>query len=1036
MKKYTWLFLTAMMCASPNSSLYSKGLLDGEAVSQKKDVIRVNGTVMDEANEPLPGVSILVKDEKGLGTITDVDGHFYLELHSTKDVLVFSYIGYKTKEVVIGKQINLNVVLEEDSKNLDEVVVVGYGSQKKLSVIGSIANLEPQKLQTGSTMSMANNLAGQVPGVIAIRTSGEPGYDNADFWIRGISSYQGTTTPLVLIDGVERDLNTIDPEEIESFSVLKDASASAMYGVRGANGVIVITTKRGKIAPPSVHLRVEHAFQKPTKLPDFLGAPEYMEFMNNLAGEDNAPFTREQIDRTASGYDKELYPDVNWIDAVMKDYSYSTRANLTVSGGTPMLRYSLVGAVFSQEGIMETDKKLDYDTGTSLTRYNLRANVDLNVTKTTLLRMNVGGYMRQLRKSAASTNSVFQHAWNTPPNVFPIQYSDGAIPIRHSSDWNPWAESTQGGYGKYVNSRLESLFSIEQDLKMLLPGLKAKVVFSFDTYNSNKVERNKKIEWSSVASGRDDEGNLLHEVIRVGEDFLGHNKSGEYGNNSTYLEASLMYNKIFGGKHSVDAMLLYNQSNYDDGDIQPYRHQGLAGRLSYTFDRRYVGEFNFGYNGSENFAKGKRMGFFPSAAIGWLVSEEKFWERIRPIVSKLKLRASIGLVGNDNIGSKRRFAYLSTIDMDGWDYYFGTNAEYHYKGIREGEVGVSDLTWETVLKENIGLEIGLWNSLELQIDFFKDYRKNIFIQRSIIPTQAGFIKTPYANYGKVENTGMEMSLTYNKKFTKDFSMSLRGNFTYAKNKITECDEPESVKGTHRSRTGESVKTLYGYFADGLYADEDFNVDGSLKEELPVPTLSNEVRPGDIKYLDKNGDGFITEADKGYIGGTTVPRLIYGFGGNFQYKNFDLGIFFQGSGDYYRMIGGEDGDEDLGFIPGGGQEIRSNIFSNYNDRWTEENPSQNVFWPRLSYGPNTNNSVASTWWKKDMSFLRLKMLEVGYSLPRSITDKMHANSIRFYISGNDLFYFSKFKLWDPELATNTGCKYPAMSSIMVGVDLNF
>ena len=346
------------------------------------------------------------------------------------------------------------------------------------------------------------------------------------------------------------------------------------------------------------------------------------------------------------------------------------------------------------------------------------------------------------------------------------------------------------------------------------------------------------------------------------------------------------------------------------------------------------------------------------------------------------------------------------------------------------------MTWETVLKENIGLEIGLWNSLELQIDFFKDYRKNIFIQRSIIPTQAGFIKTPYANYGKVENTGMEMSLTYNKKFTKDFSMSLRGNFTYAKNKITECDEPESVKGTHRSRTGESVKTLYGYFADGLYADEDFNVDGSLKEELPVPTLSNEVRPGDIKYLDKNGDGFITEADKGYIGGTTVPRLIYGFGGNFQYKNFDLGVFFQGSGDYYRMIGGEDGDEDLGFIPGGGQEIRSNIFSNYNDRWTEENPSQNVFWPRLSYGPNTNNSVASTWWKKDMSFLRLKMLEVGYSLPRSITDKMHANSIRFYISGNDLFYFSKFKLWDPELATNTGCKYPAMSSIMVGVDLNF
>lgn len=1034
MKHGTCFFLAAMLSSIPFSVTFAEKRIEPglESVYQKKDIIRVNGTVMDETNLSLPGVSITIKENSGVGTITDSDGHFYLELHSPKDILVFSYIGYKSKEILVGEQINLNVVLVEDSKSLDEVVVVGYGHQKKLSVIGSIANLQPQKLQTGSTMSMANNLAGQIPGIIAIRTSGEPGYDNADFWIRGISSYKGTTSPLVLIDGIERDLNTIDPEEIESFSVLKDASASAMYGVRGANGVIVINTKRGTVSAPSVNLRLEHSFERPTKLPEFLGAAEYMEFMNNLAGE-YAPFTPEQIDRTASGYDKDLYPDVNWLDAVTRDYAYSTRANLSVSGGTPMLRYSLIGSVFTQEGIMATDKKLDYDTGTNLSRYNLRANVDLNLTKTTLLRFNVGGYMKRLHKSAASTSEVFSRAWQTPPFVFPTQYSDGALPIRTTQDHNPWAESTQQGYGRYVTTKLESLFSIEQDLKMLLSGLKAKLTFSFDSYNYNKMERKRKIEYSSVATGRDDEGNLNHVVLVTGEDFLGYSNSGEYGNNSTYMEASLIYNKVFAQKHSVDALLLYNQRNYDTGDIQPYRHQGLAGRLSYTYDRRYVGEFNFGYNGSENFAKGHRMGFFPSAAFGWIISEEHFWEKIKPVVNEFKLRASIGLVGNDNIGSTRRFAYLATVDENGGDYWFGNNADYKYEGIREGEIAVPDLTWETVLKQNIGMELGLFNSLELQFDLFKDYRKNIFIQRSIIPTQAGFIKTPYANYGKVENMGMEAALTYNKKFNKDFSMSLRANFTYAKNEITECDEPESKKGTYRSQTGQSVNTLYGYYAERLYADDDFNADGTLKKGIPVPTLAKQVRPGDIKFEDKNGDGFINESDQGYIGGTTTPRIVYGFGGNFQWKNFDLGVFFQGSADYYRLIGG---DDETSFIPGGGQEIRGNIFTNYKDCWTEENPSQNVFWPRLTYGPNTNNTAPSSWWKKDMSFLRLKMLEVGYSLPKSIAKKVHAQNIRLYVSGNDLFYFSKFKLWDPELNTSTGYKYPGMTSLLIGIDLNF
>lgn len=999
-------------------------------VQQQQKGIKASGTVVDNENNPLIGATVTVKGTKTIA-ITDMDGHFYIDVPNKNSVLVFNYLGFKPQEVKVGSDINFNIQLKEDAVSADEVVVVGYGNQKKLSVIGSIQTLDPGNLQMGSSRSMSNNLAGQLAGVIAYQPSGEPGYDNSQFWIRGISTFgAGGSSPLVLVDGVERSLNDIDPAEIESFSVLKDASASAMYGVRGANGVIIINTKRGSVAKPSIDFRFEQAITKPTKLPEFIGAAEYMTLLNNLCSDPSKRmFTKDQIMKTYTGYDKDLYPDVDWIDAITKDYATSTRGNMTVSGGTNILRYSLTASVYHETGIMETDDTLPYDTGSKLTRFNMRANVDLDLTKTTLLRFNVGGYLQNLRKAKSSTDNVFTHAFETPPFVHPAIYSDGTIPKASANRANPWAESTQQGYYRGTRSKLESLFQLEQNLKMITPGLKFKATFAFDTYNENFVTRGKDPTYYGVAKSRGDEGELIHSVLSYGSEFLDHSSNANYGNNSTYLEFSLGYNHTFAKKHAVDALFLYNQRSYDWGDIQPKRSQGIAGRLSYTFDRRYVGEFNFGYNGSENFAKGHRFGFFPSLALGWIISEEKFMRNCADWLTLLKLKGSIGKVGNDDIGG-RRFAYLTTINTGASGYNFGYAGDYWRGGYSEGEVGVNNLTWETSTKTNVGIELGLWNEFNLQFDYFYEHRTNIFMQRKTIPTQAGFLSNPYANYGVVDNSGVDGTVTWNHKFGKDLRVALRANFTYAKNEVKEYDEPESVKGTYRSLTGRSIGTLWGLQAERLYTDEDFE-NGKLKAGIPTPNIGSVVRPGDIKYRDMNDDGVIDAKDEGYIGGTTTPRIVYGFGGNVEYKNFDFSFFFQGTGQSYRIIGGTQY-----FIPGSGQGVMGNVYANYKDCWTEENPSQDVFWPRLSESTNPNNNYASTWWKKDMSFLRLKSIELGYTLPRSITKAICSNNIRFFVSGNNLFYISKFKLWDPELDTADGLKYPSMRSVMFGFQLNF
>lgn len=883
---------------------------------------------------------------------------------------------------------------------------------------------------------MSNNLAGQLAGVIAVQRNGEPGSDGSDFWIRGISSFKGTgVSPLVLVDGIERTLDDLSAAEIESFSVLKDAAASAVYGVRGANGVILVKTKRGQLGKPKVNFHLEQGFTKPTQLPDYIGSVDYLSLMDELymdAGNPNPLYGEEMINNYRNNVDPELYPNVNWLDAVSKDMASNTRGDLTITGGSDILRYALVASYYGERGIFVRDESKDWDSSTRLNKYNIRSNVDINVTKTTVVGISIGGYLQEQNGMAVSGQDVWNHAFETPPFVHPIQYSEGRD-VRVRERTNPWAEATQHGYQTTSSSKVESLFSVEQDLKFITPGLKFKGLFSFDRYSKSWVKRHRTPTYYNPATGRDEEGNLLLSVGTDGQEFLDTENKGEWGNKATYLEGNITYDRTFDGKHAVNAMFLYNQRDYQDGNVVPFRRMGIAGRASYTYDNRYIAEFNFGYNGSENFTKGNRFGFFPSVAVGYMLSEEKFMEKYKDTFSKIKFRASWGLTGNDQLDG-RRFAFLPTIDTDG-SYKWGVNNDYNRASRFEGEFGVMNLTWETVEKLNVGTEIGLWNALDLQVDWFKEQRRDIFMQRNNIPSAAGFRKTPWANYGKVDNIGVDLSLTYNQQITKDLHIGFRGTFTYAHNTIVEMDEALGVMGTNRQRTGHSVNELFGLVADGLFTEDDFvtNDKGDLvlKEGIPSHTF-NSVRPGDIKYVDIDGDGSITNKDEVAMGGTVNPEIVYGFGATARYKQVDFNVFFQGNGKTHRFIGGVASN----FLPGSSQGAMGNVLTNYNDRWTPENPSEDVFYPRLSYGANTNNSQNSTWWLRNMSMLRMKDIEVGYTLPKRWMSRIGLENIRLYAKGSNLLTFSAFDLWDPELDTQNGAKYPIMKSVSFGIDVNF
>ncbi len=1038
-------FLAAVLALAMGGALCASAVAaepapePAEVQALESESIRVTGNVTDTNGEPLIGAVVSMKGNDKVYASTDLDGNYSIDIPEANAILVFNFMGYTTiEERVAGRRI-INVQMYEESTELGDAVVVAYGSQKRESVVASITTIAPEQLKVSTSRSVSNSLAGTVAGILAIQRSGEPGYDNSTFWIRGISTFQNAGgDPLVLIDGIERDINNIDVEEIESFSVLKDAAASAVYGVRGANGVILINTKRGEIGKPRVTVKAEMAGTAPVKLPSYIGAADYMQLIDDvLVDTGNSPMYTQNIARTRAGYDPDLYPDVNWVDAVSKDYASNQRVTLEFSGGNDVLRYSFVAAGFNEQGILTRDPNKEWDPSIMLQRYNVRSNVDLNITKTTKLRFNIGGYLQDRNSTTQSVSEIFNRAFRHVPFAFPVQYSTGQIAANEES--NVWAMATQMGYQRTSQHKIETLFSVEQDLDFITKGLKLSGTFSFDRLSSGTVSRSTSPDFYNPATNRNEEGMLMITKKSNGSNTLGHSTSGTFGTKSLYLEANLNYNRTFAGKHAVQGLLLVNRRNYDNGSKLPFRNQGLAGRAAYTYDSRYVAEFNFGYNGSENFAKGHRYGFFPSVALGWLVSEEPFMKSLHPVLSKLKFRASYGQTGNATLDG-RRFAYLSTITDDyntlGM-FYWGEETNQSRVGMAEGEFAVSDLTWEKVNKANLGFELGLFKgAVDLQVDVFDERRNNIFMERESIPATAGFIKMPWQNFGKVKNQGAELTLKVNHQFSNGLFFSAMGTFTYAHNTIIEQDEAASVVGTNRAKTGHPVNQLFGYIDEGLYTYEDFvDVDeGILRPDLPEVTLVSKVRPGDIRYRDVGGpdgtpDGKIDVYDKTAIGGTVDPEVVYGFGLNLAWKGVDFGILFSGVGRTWNILSGN-------VIPVSNKGVYYNVFSNYKDRWTVDNPSQDVYYPRLDYGTNANNNQASTWWLKDMSFLRLKNIELGYSLPKRVSDKTFISSARAFVRGTNLLTFSSFKLWDPELKSTTGAAYPAMKSISLGLEFKF
>ncbi|WP_172917968.1 SusC/RagA family TonB-linked outer membrane protein [Capnocytophaga canis] len=1014
--------------------------------------VSVKGTVTDENKVPLPGVSVFIKNTTR-GVATDFDGKYEIKANQG-EVLEFHSVGFATQEKVVklmggGKTLIINVIMKEEAQQLGDVVVVGFGTQKKESVVSSISTVKGADLRV-PTRNLTNNLAGQISGLIAIQRSGEPGYDSSEFYIRGISSFAGGKNPLVLVDGVPRAMNDIEPDEIETFTILKDAAATAIYGAEGANGVVLITSKRGKEQKTQISYRGEYGFLSPTRLPSFLDAPNYMRIYNeSLQNSGLAPiFTEDIIAKHASGVDPDLYPNVNWMELVKRTTS-NVRHTLNFRGGGEKARFFISGAFFSEDGLFKQNPNVKYVNNIGVNRYNLRSNVDFNVTSSTLLSVDMSGQYLENNFLGVATDNFLRQISITPPYLFPMIYSDGtfaAHPRNGTNRENPYNILMEYGYKKEWRSMLQSNVSIEQNLDIITEGLKAKGSVSYD-YNSNYyMSRTKKPE-QFKATGRDADGKLLFSKV-VDEIKFGDPTESNNSEKKIYLEGSLNYKRIFGQKHDVTGMLLYYRKETQlHNQALAFRKEAFIGRATYMFDRRYSIEANFGFTGSEAFSKGNRFGFFPAVGVSWIASNEKFLEGMNNVVNDLKFRASYGRTGNDHTGGER-FLYRGTFNTNAGGYHIGiggSGALNHLAGAIEGRFEAPEIGWEIEDKRNVGVDFSLFqNRISVTADFFDNERYSILLQRRTVPQMAGFRDRPWQNYGRVSNKGFDASVALKHNFTDHFLIGARGNFTYAKNKVLEYDEVPQ-KYEWMNVTGRSINVPSLLIAEGLYHENDFNVtidpntgakQYALKEGLPVSTISSGVLPGDIKYKDLNGDGIINDYDKTRDATTysSIPEVVYGFGFNMEYKNFYANVFFQGVTNVITVLGG---DKKEAFFPFEYGVDEGALRTQVADRWTVENPSENVLYPRLRNIPFLHNSTGSTWWLRDASFLRLKNIEIGYRLPKEVLNILKMRAGRFYLIGNNIHVWDKIKLWDPEMGnSNAGMKYPLPQSYTFGVEFNF
>lgn len=1012
-----------------------------QSVSQKKRLLQ--GLVKDEQGNPIIGASIQLKNT-GTGVITDLDGLFQIQVTDKNSVIVISYIGYVTQEISVGDRSSITVQLKEDTKSLEEVVVTAFGAtQKKETMVGSIQQVRPAELKVPSS-SLSTSFAGRMAGVIAIQRSGQPGADGADFWIRGKSTFGDATGVLIVLDGVEissSDLNALDPEVIESFSILKDATATAMYGTRGANGVMIVTTKSGQdLLKPIINFRLETSMSQLTSVPEMVGGVDYMKLYNEALttrGITTGLYDDTKIRATEQGLNPLVYPNVDWYNEMFNKNAFAQRFNFNIRGGKKAVTYFMSASVKHDAGNLKSLSKdyFSYNNNINVMRYDFVNNLSIKATNTTKISLGLNVSLRDWKGPSAGVDGIFSMSREASPVDFPIVYparNDKEIytlwggmsgGIYNNGYRNPVAEYVVG-YKKQFASTVNANIRLDQDLKMVTKGLKLHVLASFK--NWSKTETTRKAGYNQFEIDQYNEATGEYTLSRVGnEQKTALNTEGAAtGDRRIFIQAYLDYKRKF-GVHDVNAMLLYNQDQLDNNKPDnllsslPRRIQGIAARLSYAYDDRYLAEVNFGYNGSENFAKNNRFGFFPSIALGYNISQEKFWEPISNVISHFKLRGSYGLVGNDGINE--RYAYLEDIVLssDKWKYTTGVNQNVNLQGPVWNRYYNPNLTWEVGKKLNVGFDMQLFHQVNLNFDVFKEIRSKIYMQKvNTLPDFIGTGETKiYENSGKMKNVGFDIALDYNKQITKDFFLSFKGTLTYAHNTILERDEPPFQLYPNLSSVGYSRGQHLVYVADGLFRDQA-DVDSHAEQ-----TLGYIPQPGDIKYVDQpdangNCDGIINTNDRVYMGYPEDPEIVYGFGPSMKYKNWDFSFFFQGAARTSILMSG--------FHPFGKNATRGVMKFIADDYWSESNPNPNAAYPRLTRDTNANNTVNSSYWLRNGAFLKLKNAEIGY------TFKM----FRAYLNGSNLLTFSPFKHWDPEMGGGSGMKYPTQRVFNIGIQFTF
>lgn len=1036
-------------------------LLCASSGSMAQTGVSVSGKVTDSKGLPLTGVSVLLKNTTN-GLVTDTAGRFSLIVPDLKGTLVFSFVGYLKLEQAINERRIIDVILEDDNSTLNELVVVAYGTQKRESMVSSITTISPKELK-GPTSNLTTMLAGRIPGMIAYQRSGEPGSDNAAFFIRGITSFgTGKQDPLILIDNMESGptaLARMQPDDIASFSILKDAAASSLYGARGANGVVLVTTKSGADGSTKLNVRFENSVSTNTQNFRTADNISYMKLANEAALTRNPtaplPYLENKIDHTIAGDNPLLYPNNDWMKLLIKDRTLNQRFNFNVSGGGKVARYYISGTFNQDNGVLKSNNQNSFDNNIKLKSYGIRSNVNVNLTPTTEAVVRTSGSFDDFVGPIGGGTAIFNSVLMANPVKFPAVFdpSDspfdkhplfgGALLTDQTSGGfynNPYAAMVSG-FQQYNTSTLNVQLELNQDFKFITPGLKASLMAYSTRYSYFDLSRRyNPFFYTANATDQNAKGYniaLLNELTAT--EYLNYTPGKKTVNTTAQINANLSYTHTFGKKHNFSALLVGIAKNYLDGNAEtlqaalPSRNLGVSGRLTYDYDAKYLLEANFGYNGSERFAKNNRYGFFPSIGAGWNISSEDFFRPLTRVVSRLKVRGSYGLVGNDQIGSAAdRFFYLSDVSLNniGRSATFGENYTYTRNGVVISRYANDNITWEKSKDLNLAVDLTFFNKFNLVVEAYQKERTNILMPRANIPTTMGLTAISRANVGAASAKGIDLSMDYSQSFG-DFWFNTRGTLTYSTSKLKINEEPDfPANEYYLSRIGHPLSAAFGLIAERLFVDDE-DVKNSPVQSFGG--VSSAVRGGDIKYRDLNGDGIISRLDMvNGIGNPIDPEIIYGFGFSSGYKNFEFSAQFQGSARSSIFISPA-AITPFALDGRGNQNGLLKVIAD--DHWSEDNRNIYAFWPRLSSTVNVNNSQPSTWWMRNGAFIRLKQVEIAYNIREKGLKKLHMNSIRFYVNANNLFVITGFKLWDPEQGDN-GLGYPVQKVFNAGLTVSF